>query len=57
MGVVKLWNGLPRAAADAPFLQTSNLDGALNNLIELKTSLSIAGRLEWMPFKDPSNPE
>ena len=42
------WNRLPREVVDAPSLETFQvrLDGALGNLIELKMSLLIAGRLD-----------
>jgi len=55
MRVVKHWNRLPREVADAPSLETFKvrLDGALNNLTQLKMSLLIAGALDWMIFKGP----
>ena len=48
MGVVKHWHRFPRQLVDAPSLETfkARLDGALNNLIELKMSLLTAGGLE-----------
>ena len=48
---------LPREVVDAPSLETSKarLDQALGNLIELCMSLFIAGELEQMTFKGPSN--
>jgi len=48
MRVVKHWNGLPRAAVDAPSLAAfkARLDGALNNLGWWKMSLLMAGGLE-----------
>jgi len=47
MRVVKPWHTLPRVVADAPSLVTfqARLDGALSNLIQLKMSLLMAGRL------------
>ena len=46
--VVKHWPRLPREVVDAPSLDTFKvrLDGALSNLIWLKMSLLIVGRLE-----------
>jgi len=46
--VVKPWHRLPREVVGAPSLETFQvrLDGALSNLIELKTSLLIAGELD-----------
>jgi len=48
MRVLKPWHRLPREVVDAPFLGAFKvrLDGALGNLIELKMSLLIAGRLD-----------
>jgi len=48
MRVVKHWHRFPRQLVDAPSLETfkARLDGALNNLIELKMSLLTAGGLE-----------
>ncbi|KAK4830241.1 hypothetical protein QYF61_009308 [Mycteria americana] len=48
MRVVKHWNRLPREVVDAPSLETLKvrLDRALSNLILLKMSLFIAGRLD-----------
>jgi len=45
--VVKHWNWLPREIVEAPSLETFQvrLDGALNNLIQLKMSLLTAGGL------------
>ncbi|KAF4802726.1 hypothetical protein TURU_022824 [Turdus rufiventris] len=45
--LVRFWNGLPREAVDAPSLEVFKikLDGALNNLIQQKVSLSPAGML------------
>jgi len=47
MRVVKHWNRFPREVLDAPSLETFNirLDRALSNLIKLKISLLIAGRV------------
>ena len=41
------WHRLPRGVVDAPTLETFKvrLDGDLSNLMQLKMSLSIAGRL------------
>jgi len=43
--VMRHWHRLPREAMEAPSLETFQvrLDGALSNLIHLKTSLPIAG--------------
>jgi len=48
MRVVKPWHRLPREVANAPSLETfkARLDRALSNLIWLKMSLLIAGRLD-----------
>jgi len=48
MRVVKHWTRLPREVVDAPSLETfkARLDGALTNLICLKMSLLIAGRVD-----------
>jgi len=48
MSVVKHWNRLPRGEVGAPSLEVFKvrLAGALSNLIELKMSLLIAGRLD-----------
>ena len=45
MRVVRPWHRLPREMVDAPSLETFmvGLDGALSNLIQLKTSLLLAG--------------
>ena len=45
--MVKHWHRLPRELVDAPTLETFKvrLDGDLSNLMQLKMSLSIAGRL------------
>jgi len=47
MRVVKHWNRLPREVLEAPSLETFKvrLDRALNNLIQLKMSLLMAGGL------------
>jgi len=57
--MVKHWNSLPKEVADAPSLETfkARLDGALSNLIWLKTSLLTAGGLGWMTFKSPFQPK
>jgi len=61
MGVVKHWHRLPREVGDTPgrSLETFQvrLDGALSNLISLKTSLLIAGVLDYMTFKSPFQPK
>ena len=46
MRVVKHRNRLPIEVVDAPSLETlkARLDGALSNLLWLKTSLLVAGR-------------
>jgi len=48
MRVVKQWHRLPREVVNAPCLETFKvrLDRALSNLIELKMSLLIGGRLD-----------
>jgi len=48
MRVVKYWIRLPREAVAAPSLEVFKvtLDGALNNQIQLKISLLIAGGLD-----------
>ena len=53
------WHRLPQEVVDAPSLEAFKvrLDGALSNLIELKTSLLSAGWLGWMAFKGPSQPK
>jgi len=53
--VVKPWTRLPREAVDTPSLETFKvkLDRTLSNLIELKMSLLIAVKLDWMTFKGP----
>jgi len=45
---VKYWHRLPREVVDGPSLEAFQvrLDGALSNLMELKMSLLIAGRLD-----------
>ena len=45
--VVKHWHRLPREVGDAPSLETFKvrLEGALSNLILLKMSLLVAGKL------------
>jgi len=45
--VVKHWKRLPREVIEAPSLETfqAKLDGALSNLVWLKMSLLIAGRV------------
>lgn len=50
---------VPEEVVDAPPSETSKvrLDGVLNNLMWLKISLLIAGRLGWMTFKAASQPE
>jgi len=47
MRVVKHWNGLTREVVEAPSLETlkARLDGVLSNLVWLKMSLLIPGRL------------
>jgi len=42
---VKHWHRLPREVVDAPSRETfkARLDGSLSSLIELKTSLLVAG--------------
>jgi len=59
MRVVRHWHRLPRQVGDAPSLDTfkARLDGALSNLIQLKTSLLIAGELDWMTLKGPFLPK
>jgi len=58
MRVVKHWNRLRREAVAAPSLEVfkARLDGALSNLVWWKMSLVMAGGLELMIFKVPSNP-
>jgi len=48
MRVLKHWHRLPREVVDAPSLETFKvrLDGALSDLIWLKTSLITAGGLD-----------
>jgi len=48
MRVVRPWQRMPREVVDAPSLETfkASLDGALSNLVWLKMSLLIAGRLD-----------
>ena len=48
MSMMKQLNRLPREVVDAPSLEIFKvrLDGALSNLIKLKVSLLIAGRLD-----------
>jgi len=45
--VVKHWHRLPGEVVDAPSLETFKvrLDGVLSNLIQLKISLLVAGRV------------
>jgi len=45
--VVKHWHWLPREVVEAPSLETfkARLDGALNNLVQVKMSLLTAGGL------------
>jgi len=59
MRVMKLWNRLPRDAVEALSLGTfkARLDGALINLIQLKTSLLTAGGWARWPLKVASNPK
>jgi len=59
MWVVKHWNRLPREVADASSLETFkvSLDGALNNLMQLKMSLFIADGLNKMTFKVSFQPK
>ncbi|KFQ13298.1 Sodium channel protein type 5 subunit alpha, partial [Leptosomus discolor] len=58
MRTVRQWHRLPRAVVEAPSLGTFKvrLDGALSNLIQLKTSLLTAGGWTRWPLKVPSNP-
>jgi len=53
---VKHWN---REVVDAPFLESFKVrvDGVLNNMIKLKTSLLFAARLDQMTFKGPFQPQ
>jgi len=46
--MVRPWPRLPREVVDAPSLETfkAMLNGALSNMIKLKLSLLIAGRLD-----------
>jgi len=46
--VVKHWNRLPREVVDAPPMETFKvrMDGTLSNLLQLKMSLLIAGKLD-----------
>jgi len=48
MRVVKHWDRLPREVLDSPPLEPFKvrLDGSLSNLIELKMSPIIAGRVD-----------
>jgi len=56
--VVRHWHRLPREAVGAPSLEVfkARLDGALSNLVQWKLSVPMAGRLNEMIFKVPSNP-
>lgn len=51
--MVKHWNKLPKVVVDVPSLKTFkvSLDRARSNLLSLKMSMLIAGRLDWMAFK------
>jgi len=54
--VVKHWPRMPREMGDAPSLEIfkARLDGALSNLIQWKMSPLIAGGLDWVACKGPS---
>ena len=56
--MVSPWPRLPREAVAAPSLAVfkARLDGALSNLVWWKVSLLMAGGLDWMISKFPSNP-
>ena len=58
MRVVRHWHRLHREVVDAPSLEVfeARLDGALSNLVWWKVSLPMAGGLELVIFKVPSNP-
>lgn len=51
--MVKHWNKLPKEVVDVSSQKTFKvgLDRALSNLLSLKMSLLLAGRLDWMAFK------
>ena len=57
--VVRPWHRLPREVVDAPSLETFQvkLDRALSNLIQLKTSLLMAGGLDRRTFTGPFQPK
>jgi len=56
--VVKPWHRLPREVVETPFPETFTvgLDGALSNLIRVKTSLLMAGGWDRWALKVPSHP-
>jgi len=58
MRVVRHWHRLPREVVDTPSLETfrARLDGALSNLIQLKTALLTVGGWTRWPLKVPPHP-